>query len=49
MLTTIKPSSISTDIGTLLGKLENDSSILIKWFAHNYLVMDADKSKLLVT
>ena len=43
------PYSINTDTDALLGKLENDSSILIKWFSDNYLVMNADKSKLLVT
>ena len=43
------PYSISTDTDALLGKLKNDSSILIKWFSDNYLAMNADKSKLLVT
>ena len=43
------PYSISTDTDSLLCKLEFDSSILIKWFSDNYLVMNADKSKLLVT
>ena len=33
----------------LIKCLENDSSILTKWFSDNYLVMNADKCHLLVT
>ena len=43
------PYFINIGIGALIGKLENDSSMRTKWFADTYLVMSADKSKLLVT
>ena len=43
------PYAINSDVDKLIESLENDSSILIKWFSDNYLVMNADKSHLLVT
>ena len=41
--------AVNTNIDEIIKSLENDSSILIKWFSENYLVMNADKSHLLVT
>ena len=41
--------AINANIDDLIKSLENDSSILIKWFSNNYLVMNAGKSHLLVT
>ena len=43
------PYSINTNIEDLIKSLENDTSILIKWFSDNYFVMNANKSHLLVT
>ena len=43
------PYAINSDVYKLIESLENDPSILIKWFSHNDLVMNADKSHLLVT
>ena len=43
------PYAINADIEKLIKSLENDSSILIKWFSDNYFVINADKSHLLVT
>ena len=43
------PYDINANIGKLIKSLENDSSILIKWFSDNYLVMNAEKSHLLAT
>ena len=43
------PYAINENIDDLIKSLENDSSILIQWFTDNYLVMNADKSHLLVT
>ena len=43
------PYAINENIDGLIKILENDSSILIKWFSDNYLVMNAAKSHLLVT
>ena len=43
------PYAINANINELIKSLENDSSILIKWFSDNYLVMNADKCHLLVT
>ena len=42
------PYAINADIENLIKSLENDSSILIKWFSDNYFVMNTDKSYLLV-
>ena len=41
--------TINKNIDEIIKSLENDSSILIKWFSENYLVMNADKSQLLIT
>ena len=46
---TITPYAKNSDVDKLIESLENDSSILIKWFSHNDLVTNADKSHLLVT
>ena len=43
------PYVINSNIDNLIKSLENDSFILIKWFYDNYLMMNADKSHLLVT
>ena len=43
------PYAINSEVDKLIESLENDSSITIKWFSHNDLVMNADKSHLLVT
>ena len=43
------PYAISANIEELIKSLENDSSILTKWFSDNYLVMNAEKCNLLVT
>ena len=34
--------AINSDVDKLVGSLENDSFILIKWFSHNDLVMNTD-------
>ena len=38
-----------TDIDNILGQLENEGNILIKWFSNNYMKANADKCHLLVT
>ena len=43
------PYAINPNVDKLIESLENDSSILIKWFYDNYLLMNADKSHLLIT
>ena len=43
------PYSINDNVTDLLNNLENGSSILIELFSNNYLLMNADKSQLLVT
>ena len=43
------PYAINDNVADLLNNLENESSILIEWFSNNYLLMNADKSPLLVT
>ena len=43
------PYPITDNVADLLNNLENESSILIEWFSNNYLLMNADKSQLLVT
>ena len=43
------PYAIRATLDELIKCLENDSSILTKWFSDNYLVMNADKCHLLVT
>ena len=43
------PYAINSSIEKLIERLENDSSILVKWFLDNYLMVKADKSHLLVT
>ena len=43
------PYAINSNIDNFIKSLENDSFILIKWFYDNYLMMNADKSHLLVT
>ena len=43
------PHSTGDDIDTVLGSLKVDTDILIKWFDNNYLKMNPDKCKLLVT
>ena len=48
MRMTITPYAINSDVDKLIESLENDSSMLIKWFSHNDLVMNDDKSHLLV-
>ena len=43
------PYAINDNVADLLNNLENESSILNEWFSNNYLLMNADKSQLLVT
>ena len=43
------PNIIEKDTDSLVNKLEDNISVLMKWFYDNYLVMNADKSHLLVT
>ena len=43
------PYAIDSDINSLIGTLENDATILIKWFHDNYLKMNSDKCHLLIT
>ena len=43
------PYICGTDIDNILGKLENEGNILIKWFSNNYMKVNADKCHLLVT
>ena len=43
------PYAINSSIEKLIESLENDSSILVKWFFDDYLMMNANKSRLLVT
>ena len=43
------PNIIEKDIDSLVNMLEENISVLMKWFYSNYLVMNADKSHLLVT
>ena len=43
------PYAISDNTDDLRETLENDASILIRWFTDNYLVMNTKKSHLLVT
>ena len=49
MQITTPPYAINDNVADLLNNLENESSILIEWFSNNYLLMNADKSQLLVT
>ena len=43
------PYKCGTDIDNILGQLENEGNILIKWFSNNYMKANADKCHLLVT
>ena len=43
------PYVINSDINTLLDNVENDTSILVKWFNDNYFKMNPDKCHLLIT
>ena len=43
------PHAIRKDIHTLLQSLDNETSILIKWFHDNYFKMNPEKCHLLVT
>ena len=43
------PYSIETSMNTLLQSLYKDTSILIRWFKNNYLQLNPDKCKLLVS
>ena len=43
------PYAIEANIDTLISSLENDVEILIQWFHNNYLLMNEDKSHLLIT
>ena len=43
------PYSVDSNLGVVLLKLNNDRSILMKWFNENYFVMNADKCRLLAT
>ena len=43
------PHAIDSNVDTIVKKLINDTSVLIKWFNDNYFKMNADKCKLLVT
>ena len=43
------PYKCGTDINNILGPLENEGNILIKWFSNNYMKANADKCHLLVT
>ena len=42
-------SNINSDIDSLINTIENDASILMKWFQDNYLKMNEDKCHLLIT
>ena len=42
------PYAIANDAQALINIIENDSSILIKWFNDNYLKLNEDKCKLLI-
>ena len=43
------PYAIENEIETLISIIEKDASILIKWFKDNYLKLNEDKCKLLIT
>ena len=43
------PCLIENEIETLISIIEKDASILIKWFNDNYLKLNEDKCKLLIT
>ena len=43
------PYAIENEIETLISIIEKDASILIKWFNDNYLKLNEDKCKLLIT
>ena len=43
------PYSIDSNVDVVLLKLNNDMSILMKWFNENYFVLNADKCRLLAT
>ena len=43
------PYAIANDAQGLISIIENDYSILIKWFNDNYLKLNEDKCKLLIT
>ena len=43
------PNVIEKDIDSLVDMLEGNISVLMKWFYNNYLLMNVDKSHLLVT
>ena len=43
------PYSIESTMGNLLRSLFDDTSVLIKWFKNNYLQMNPDKCKLLIS
>ena len=43
------PYAIKNEIETLFSIIEKDASILIKWFNSNYLKLNEDKCKLLIT
>ena len=43
------PNVIEMDIDSLVDMLEGNISVLMKWFYNNYLLMNVDKSHLLVT
>ena len=46
---TTTPYAIDTNIESLINTIENDASILMKWFQDNYLKMNEDKCHLLIT
>ena len=43
------PNIMEKDIDSLVDMLENNKLVLMKWFYNNYLLVNADKSHLLVT
>ena len=43
------PYTIQNNIETLLNNLQSDSHTLLMWFDNNFLKLNADKCKLLVT
>ena len=43
------PYTIQNNIDTLLNNLQSDSRTLLMWFDNNFLKLNADKCKLLVT
>ena len=43
------PYSIDTNVGTLISKLQIESSIPLKWFENNFFKLNTDKCKLLIT